>query len=168
MSILHFEPLNKENIDHKNQFISALKTYALELDDHLEKSTPPEIIEKWGNSIINKLGDSDRHLILCYINNNLIGFFLGKVDHENHPGYIKVGYGYIMEFFVYKQYRSNGYGKLMFKELERLFFNDGIKKMYLTADPITGVPFWKKMGFKNTNEISPENNLEFYEKTIEI
>ena len=72
MSILHFEPLNKENIDHKNQFISALKTYALELDDHLEKSTPPEIIEKWGNSIINKLGDSDRHLILCYIDNNLI------------------------------------------------------------------------------------------------
>jgi len=40
-------------------------------------------------------------------------------------------------------------------------------QMYLTADPVTGRPFWEAIGFANTGECSPENQLFIYEKTVE-
>ena len=55
---------------------------------------------------------------------------------------------------------------MMFNRLERLFRNDGAKMMYLTADPVTGKPFWEAMGFVNTNVQSPENQQDIYEKAI--
>ena len=49
--------------------------------------------------MINIQGDADRHLELCYDGDSLIGFLYGKIDHPDHKGYIKAGYGYIMEFY---------------------------------------------------------------------
>ena len=43
---------------------------------------------------------------------------------------------------------------------------DGADKMYLTADPVTGRPFWEAMGFLATGERSPENKMEIYEKPV--
>ena len=37
---------------------------------------------------------------------------------------------------------------------------------HLTADPVTGAPFWSKLGFAPTGEKSPENKLDFFEKTV--
>ena len=54
----------------------------------------------------------------------------------------------------------------MYLRLEELFRQDGVKWMYLTADPVTGKPFWKSMGFVNTGEISTENKFHIYEKNI--
>ena len=34
------------------------------------------------------------------------------------------------------------------------------------ADPVTGAPFWSKLGFAPTGEKSPENKLDFFEKTV--
>ena len=97
-----------------------------------------------------------------------IGFLYGKIDHEDHKGFIKPGYGYIMEFYVKPDHRRKGYGKMMFKRLERLFHLDGAEMMYLTADPVTGKPFWEAQGFQNTMEKSPENQLYIYEKALEF
>ena len=47
-----------------------------------------------------------------------------------------------------------------------MFHIDGAEMMYLTADPVTGKPFWEAMGFNNVNEKSPENQLYIYEKAI--
>lgn len=164
MNNLKFINLEKNNINLCNQFKELMWIYTSELEDHIRQNTPKEVIEKWIDSIINKLGDSDRHLELCYDNNTLIGFIFGKVDHPDHKGYIKIGYGYVMEFFVLKQFRRRKYGTQMFLRLEQLFKKDGINKIYLTADPVTGVPFWEALGFKKTGEILPENNLYIYEK----
>ena len=88
------------------------------------------------------------------------------MDHPEHRGYIRAGWGYIMEFFVLPEYRRGGYGREMFRRLQALFQKDGAKQMYLTADPVTGRPFWEAMGFAASGERSPENQLEIYEKTI--
>lgn len=50
--------------------------------------------------------------------------------------------------------------------LERLFHLDGAEMMYLTADPVTGKPFWESVGFENVNEKSPENQQYIYEKSV--
>ena len=137
-----------------------------ELDSHHDNYFPPEVQQKWIQSIIDKLWPADRHLELCYDNDTLIGFLYGKVDHEDHRSFIKPGYGYIMEFYVLPEHRRKGYGKMMYLRLENHFRCDGVKNIYLTADPITGKPFWEAVGFTHNGEISPENHLEIYEKEL--
>lgn len=73
-----------------------------------------------------------------------------------------------MEFYVIPELRRKGYGKLMFERIESLFRSHGALRMYLTADPVTGKPFWEALGFQRTGEISPENKLDIYEKAIEL
>ena len=111
-------------------------------------------------------GDPDRHLELCYEGERLIGFLYGKIDHPDHKGYIRVGDGYIMEFYVLPEDRRKGYGRRMYARLEGLLREDGAKGFYLTADPVTGRPFWLSMGYLPTGERSPDNGVEIYEKEL--
>ncbi len=71
-----------------------------------------------------------------------------------------------MEFYVLPEYRRRGYGRQMYLHLEELLKRDGAKRLHLTADPVTGAPFWSKLGFAPTGEKSPENKLDFFEKTV--
>lgn len=151
---------------HKQAFKKLVLLYGAELDSHQNRATPEEILTKWANSMINIQGDADRHLELCYDGDSLIGFLYGKIDHPDHKGYIKVGYGYIMEFYVLPEFRRNGYGKQMYSRLEELLISDGAKGLYFTSDPVTGKPFWLACGYKNTGEKSPENNQEIFEKHL--
>ena len=147
-------------------FRELMTSYMEELDAHSDEPLPMDLLPKWIDSIIAMQGPSDCHTQLCYAGDDLIGFLYGKVDHADHKGFIKPGYGYIMEFYVRPKYRRNGYGKQMFLHMEHLFRGDGAKRMYLTADPVSGKPFWEAMGFANTGEQSPENKLDIYEKDV--
>lgn len=163
---IKYVQLSADNAENCKVFESLMYEYIDEMNEHSERPLPKEFQQKWINSIIAMQGPTDRHLELCYVGEMPIGFLYGKIDHEDHKGFIKPGYGYIMEFYVKPDHRRNGYGKMMFKRLERLFHIDGAEMMYLTADPVTGKPFWESMGFVNVNEKSPENQLYIYEKTI--
>lgn len=163
---IKYVQLFADNAEKCKVFESLMYEYIDEMNEHSERPLPKEFQQKWINSIIAMQGPTDRHLELCYVENTPIGFLYGKIDHEDHKGFIKPGYGYIMEFYVKPNYRRNGYGKIMFNRMERLFLADGAKMMYLTADPVTGKPFWEAIGFSNINEKSPENQLYIYEKPI--
>ena len=163
---IKYVQLYADNAANCALFESLMYEYIDEMNEHSKRPLPKKFQLKWINSIISMQGPSDRHLELCYMDEIPIGFLYGKIDHEDHKGFIKPGYGYIMEFYVKPAYRRNGYGKMMFKRLERLFQMDGAKMMYLTADPVTGKPFWEAMGFADVHEKSPENQLPIYEKLI--
>lgn len=166
MRKLIFTQPTADNTNICKEFEYLMSLYSKELDEHQNQTTPSEIISKWTNSILRMQNDPQRYLELCYDGNTLIGFLYGKIDLPEHKGFIKPGYGFIMEFYVLPQYRRNGYGKEMFYRLEKLFDRDGAKQMWLTSDPITGKPFWESLGFTSTGEKSPENGLDIYEKTI--
>ena len=158
--------VSAENGDACKLFSSLLHEYIREMNAHSQRPLPEPFIQKWCDSILSMQGPDDRHLELCYAAEALVGFLYGKIDHEDHKGFIKPGYGYIMEFYVRPEYRRKGYGKRMFRHLEQMFRQDGAKTMYLTADPVTGKPFWEAMGFVNTGEQSPENKLDIYEAAV--
>lgn len=166
MEKLTFVQLEKGNEEHYRLFESLMIPYNKELDEHKNRRTPKDFLLRWTHSVLDMQGAYDRHLELCYDNENLIGFLYGKVDHEDHKGFIKQGYGYIMEFYVKPEFRRKGYGRAMFKRLEEHFASNGAKRMYLTADPVTGKPFWEAQGFANTGVQSPENGQDIYEKEI--
>ena len=140
--------------------------YIDEMNIHSHRPLPKEFQLKWIKSIIADQGAKDCHLELCYLGDYPIGFLYGRVDHENHKENVRLGYGYIMEYYVKPELRRKGYGKAMLEHLEQLFYDDGVKMMYLTADPVTGKPFWEKMGFVNTLEKMPLNQLYIYEKPV--
>lgn len=158
--------LSAETPEHNAVFESLMYPYIAETNEHSTRPLPQAFQQKWIYSMIAIQGAVDRHLELCYADEMPIGFLYGKIDHEDHKGFVKPGFGYVMEFYVKPDYRRKGYGKAMFHRLEQLFKTDGATMMYLTADPITGKPFWEAMGFLNTYEKSPENQLYIYEKNI--
>jgi GNAT superfamily N-acetyltransferase len=167
MGKLRFVQLQKGNEEHYALLEGLMLPYDRELDEHRPEPTmTDDQIKDKTRGILNMQGPSDRHLELCYSGNDLVGLLYGKVDHENHRGHVKPGFGYVMEFYVKPEYRRKGYGKEMFHRLEKLFAVDGAKRMYLNADPVTGVPFWTAMGFCPTDEIQPHNNMVIFERPI--
>lgn len=168
MRRLRFVQIEKGIDRHFDEFKSLMLPYFAEIDSHFPETEaiPEKTIIEYTRGMINMQGPHDRHLELCYDGDTLIGFHYAKVDHEGHKGFIKLEYGYIMEFYVIPQCRRKGYGREMFHRLEALFAGHGTKRMYLTADRVTGVPFWKSLGFEFTGEISPENKQDIYEKDV--
>lgn len=163
---LVFLPINPDNISHCNAFTYLMKRYIAEMNRHSHRPLPEEFQQKWIDSILSAQGPKDSHLELCYAGNVLVGFLYGKVDHPEHKGYIRPGHGYIMEFYIEPEHRRKGYGSQMFHRLEAIFRADGVIQMYLTADPVTGKPFWEAMGFVNSGMYSPNNQLLIYERYV--
>ena len=169
------EHLRFEQIDPKNKmqcecFKKMMYAYSEELGGMEELCGEQDIaavIEKWVQSILRLLGPSDRHLELCWLGDQPAGFLYGKVDHEEHRGFVKPGYGYVMEFYVAPLLRRKGIGTAMLRHLESCFKLDGATQMYLTTDTNEGIAFWQYMGFVNTHEKCPENQTEIYEKTMD-
>ncbi len=166
MDRLSYVQVQTDNPDHLQVFERLMLLYFPELDAHRpnEPAIPTEKIKEYTRGMINRQGDHDRHLMLCYDREQLIGFFYAKVDHPGHLGFIKPEYGYIMEFYVLPEHRRKGYGTEMFRHIQTLFHAHGTQRMYLTADQVTGKPFWLAQGFEHLGEISPENGMKIYER----
>lgn len=165
MSELKFVTV-KNNIKHKKLLESIMLPYCQELDSNVGRETPEETLKRFIASIVSMSEDKDRFVELCYLGEDLIGFAYGKIDREGHRGYIRPGWGYVMEFYVKPEHRRNGFGKEMYNHFENIFKSHGVTNVWLTADPITGEPFWCAVGFTNSREKSLENNLYIYERII--
>ncbi len=140
--------------------------YCQGLDSNVGRETPEVTLKRFIASIVSISEDKDRFVELCYFGEDLIGFAYGKIDREGHRGYVRPGWGYVMEFYVKTEYRRNGYGRYIYKHLEGIFKSHGVINNWLTADPVTGEPLWSAVGFINSGEKSPENNLYIYEKEV--
>lgn len=161
-----FVQLAKDKEEDYDRLVSLMLPYIQELDSHRRRETPAAFIQQITRGMLAMQGPADRHLELCYEDAALVGFFCCKVDHPGHKGFIKPGYGYVMEFYILPEFRRRGYGTAIFRHVEALFRSHGTKRLYLTADPVTGLPFWEALGFAATGEVSPENGLEIYEKEL--
>ena len=163
---MRFVRITADESETHHVFATLMYAYIEETNAHSERPLPRELWQKWIDSIIAIQGPRERHLELCYVDQTPIGFFYGKIDRADHKGYVKVGYGYVMEFYVKPSHRRMGYGRRMLNRMEELFRVDGASMLYLTADPVTGKPFWEAVGFVNTGERSPENRLFIYERAL--
>ena len=124
-----------------------------------------EFVIKITRSMIDMLGPHDRHLELVFVGKEPIGFLYGKVDHTEHRGFVKPGYGYVMEFYVRPEHRRKGYAAQMLGRLEQHFVGHGVTRMWLNADPASEA-FWRAMGFAPTRKVSPDNGMAVFEKEL--
>ena len=151
---MHYETLNLLMVE-----------YISETDSHRNIKTPKQIIPNITKSMINKI-DNNRFLQIVYEEDEPIAFCYAKIDRIGDKGYIRPNWGYIMEFFVRKTHRRKGIGKKIVNQCENFFKEKGVKNIWLTADAVTGIPFWLACNFIETGEISLENNLQIMSKEL--
>ena len=147
-------------------FASLMLRYGPEISAHTERPLTDDMLRGWTQSILRQAASPDRLVEVCLDGDTPIGFLYGKIDREGDRGYIRPDWGYIMEFYVIPERRREGLGRLMVQRLEAFYAEKAVTRLYLTADPVTGKPFWAAAGYRATGEVSPENGQEFFEKTL--
>lgn len=154
--LLYFEPLYK-----------LMAEYIEETDLHRNIVTPKELVSKITKSMIDKL-DENRFLQILFSEDEPIAFCYAKIDRTGDRGIIRPNWGYIMEFFVKNTYRRRGVGKELANKCEQFFREKGISNIWLTADAVTGIPFWLANDYSDTGEVSAENNLKIFTKSLRL
>jgi len=88
MQKLTFVPLDTEKDAHIQEFERLMRLYCRELDEHDGTTTLQSFLTRWIDSIIRlqAQAETDRHLELCFLDDEPVGFLYGKVDHPHHRG----------------------------------------------------------------------------------
>ena len=86
---IKYVQLSADNAENCKVYESLMYEYIDEMNEHSKRPLPKEFQQKWINSIIAMQGPTDRHLELCYVGEMPIGFLYGKIEHEDHKGFIK-------------------------------------------------------------------------------
>ena len=71
------------------------------------------------------------------------------------------------EFYVSPEHRRRGLGRQMVRKCEDFFAERGADSVWLTADGVTGEPFWRSVGYDHTGEVSAENGQRIFTKRLE-
>lgn len=130
--------------------------------EYMKEVVPDESLEvysKFLNSILNRQNEKERWLIGIKINNTMVGFAHFKIDKSE-----RIGWGYILEFYIIPSFRRRGIGKRLYNFIREEFTSYQVKDIWLTADKINGEPFWFSLGFVDTEET--ENGLKILRISI--
>ncbi|MEG0309264.1 MAG: GNAT family N-acetyltransferase [Clostridium sp.] len=147
--------VKRENPSSCSEFMNLGYEYMKEVAP--DKSL--EIHNKFLNSVLNRQNESERWLIGLKVNNNMVGFAHFKIDKSE-----RVGWGYILEFYIMSDFRRKGLGRKLYSFIMEEFISCEIKDVWLTADKLNGEPFWFSLGFVDTEEM--ENELKILRISI--
>ena len=140
-----------ENTQRK-EFLKMLITY---LNDDMKFNWSSEFIEdkilglfeeKWSKKIL--------YIDVLEENKQLIGFAIYQIDTPQSDWCKKEGWGFVRELYIQKDYRKQGYGYKLVKNIERRLINENVKDIYLNADD--AIIFWNKCNYINTNEVDSD------------
>lgn len=162
---MNFIKLEADDSAHYDALYHLMVEYVSETDLHQNNKTPMEIIPKITKSMIDKI-DENRFLQLVFAGNEPIAFCYAKIDKVSDQGDVRPNWGYIMELFVKKTYRRKEVGKKLVNQCENFFKQKGAENVWLTADAVTGIPFWLACGYFDTGEVSAENNQKIFSKVL--
>ena len=166
---LRYVQINRDDEKQLKLLLSMWILYEREVnkdEKEMQEDTDNDL-EKCARQRVNIQGNrNDMHFEMCFDGDELIGFALFAVDLGGIRGILEGGYGYIMEYYIRKEFRRKGYATKLFIHIVDVFQKHGSKKIYLTPDSISGIPFWNKMGFKDSGKIDPDNKMPIYIKGI--
>lgn len=157
--------LHSIDFSYFDDLYNLMIEYVAETDFHQNIKTPEQIISNITKSMINKI-NNNRFLQIVYEEDEPIAFCYAKIDRIGDKGYIRPDWAYIMDFFVKKTHRRKGIGKKLVNQCENFFKEKGVKNIWLTADAVTGIPFWLACNFIETGEISFENSQQIMSKEL--
>lgn len=99
--------------------------------------------------VLNASSSDSKHFIIMQSGKELIGFALidtASTDVVDIP----YRYGEINDFYISPKHRRKGYGRILNNHIENVFKADGTNTVLLSPDPVSGIDFWKAMGYCDT------------------
>jgi len=94
-------------------------------------------------------------LDLLHLDDTPIGFIMYQIDSPKSNWCEKEGYGFIREMYIRKDYRKQGYGKILVTHGENELKKLSVPHIYLTS---SNDAFWLSVGYANTGEVCEKNN----------
>ncbi len=106
----------------------------------------------------------DMHFEVALTGNIPIGIAMFAIDLGTVYGLLEKGYGTVMGFYILPEYRRQGYGTKFWQHIESVLRDDGATKFYVCPDSVTGIPFWKHLGFTDSGKTDPDDLKPIYIK----
>ena len=141
------EKVELESVTNDNQ--EAVSIF-FTLGRHYLSDLPFDEREKFLQSILARQGEPDRWLLLPKYGNEYLGFVHMKIDRDE-----RLGWGFILEFYIAPSKRRLGWGRRLFNLTAEIFRTRGVKHIWLLTDP-AAESFWCSLGFRETGEIDRE------------
>ena len=111
----------------------------------------------------------DMHFEVVLLGDEVIGISMFAIDLGTIYGLLdQPGYGTVMGFYIKPEFRRKGFGRAFYEHIQTVLQNDGASKMYICPDAVTGVPFWKAMGFSDSGKFDPDDKKPIYIKEIAL
>lgn len=144
--------VTKNNPNTVSAFLSLGRDYL--------KDLPHEKRERFLQSILARQGEPDRWLLLLKYENEYAGFAHVKIDKDE-----RVGWGFILEFYMVPTKRKIGLGRKFFNSIADILQAKGVKDVWLLTDS-SAESFWHSLGFKLNGEIDKETGQNIMTKSL--
>lgn len=63
---------------------------------------------------------------------------------------IPYDYGEVKDFYILPRHRRKGFGTILNNYIEDVFINNKTNVVLLSPDPVSGIEFWRAMGYNDT------------------
>lgn len=141
---------------HRTQLADAMADYMAELncgipEDIIRGKLADFIEHQWESGIIRiNLAMEDE---IC------MGFSVYQVDTPGSDWCKRPGWGFIREFYIAPVFRNQGAGRFLADHTEHQLRAMGAEHLYLTSND--AVPFWRKCGWRLTEELCTNGQYIF-------
>lgn len=99
--------------------------------------------DEYRNTIVAHMKrENDKHHMIYFLCNNVL---IGATQYNTYQS--EDGKCFILDFWVFPEYRGKGIGTKCFKALERYTKADGAMYYELNSEKENAIRFWKKLGF---------------------
>jgi GNAT superfamily N-acetyltransferase len=127
-----------------------------------EFGMPNEERERFLQSILERQGETDRWLLLLKHKNKYVGFTHVKIDKDQ-----RIGWGFILEFYIIPTKRRLGLGRWLFNAVANLLRKRGVEDVWLLADSSSEL-FWRALGFRATGEVDKETGQNVMRRSLKL
>jgi len=125
-----------------NEFFDFHKT----LDDHFSRCADSDQI--FSRYIDQSLTDEKYRILVAVDGSSIAGYCIGII-RDRPPVYEEKKFGELDSLAISAKYRNHGVGSLLFSEVKKWFFAQGIDRIEIMVSLAneSAFRFWRKMGF---------------------
>lgn len=165
MAELNYVQIYKENKTLLKTAKSLWVPFIKEVNAHDGTlQTEEQILDGLSKRIAIQGMRKDMHFEIAFLKEIPVGIAMFAVDLGTVYGLLEKGYGTVMGFYIHPEYRRKGFGEQFWIHIEAKLRTDGASKFYVCPDSITGVPFWKSIGFEDSGLMDPDDKKVIYIK----
>ncbi len=148
---ISFTNLTKENSSKYKNLRKIFAKYKIQtLRNHAEAPGNKKMFYNLFDSIIESLPkDKTKYFIVMHADKELLGFALIETADRDVVD-IPFSYGSVHDFYISPKHRHKGFGRILNEYIEKIFKENGTNTVLLYPDPVSGIDFWKAMGYADT------------------